>query len=101
MFNFFKNNFKTNKSDAEIEIKRTLLEDGIEFKINKIENDRKFRSYTIKAISEEVGFNNPESFSKAFFRIKKIQPSEFIRKIQETTKIKKPFQYQNIILPGL
>jgi SNF2 family DNA or RNA helicase len=38
MFNFFKNNFKTNKSDAEIEIKRTLLEDGIEFKINKIEN---------------------------------------------------------------
>lgn len=39
MFNFFKNNFKTNKSDTEIEIKRTLMESGIEFKINKIEND--------------------------------------------------------------
>lgn len=38
MFNFFKNNFKTNKSDVEIEMKKTLLEDGIEFKINKIEN---------------------------------------------------------------
>ena len=41
MFNFFKNNFKTNKSDTEIEINRTLIESGIEFKINKIENDEK------------------------------------------------------------
>jgi len=41
MFNFFKNNFKTNKSEPEIEIKRTLLENGIEFEINKIDNGQR------------------------------------------------------------
>jgi SNF2 family DNA or RNA helicase len=40
MFNFFKNNFKTNKSEPEIEVKRTLLENGVEFEIDKIDNEQ-------------------------------------------------------------
>ncbi|XLS27840.1 helix-turn-helix domain-containing protein [Flavobacteriaceae bacterium M23B6Z8] len=53
----------------------------IEFAINKLKNDPKFRIYTIKAIAEEVGFNNPTSFSSAFRRYTQLNPSYFIKRI--------------------
>ncbi len=55
----------------------------IDFAVKKIRSDKKFRKYTIKAISEEVGFSNPESFSKAFYSKTGLQPSYFIKKIEE------------------
>ncbi|MFK7048531.1 helix-turn-helix domain-containing protein [Flavobacterium davisii] len=54
----------------------------IDYVLTKIQEDKKFRSYTIKAISEECGFNTAESFSKAFNNKTGIQPSFFIKKIQ-------------------
>jgi AraC-like DNA-binding protein len=39
----------------------------IDFAIKKLKEDKKFRKYTIKAISEDVGFSNSESFAKAFY----------------------------------
>ncbi|KFF06350.1 helix-turn-helix transcriptional regulator [Flavobacterium reichenbachii] len=51
--------------------------------VNRLKNDKKFRKYTIKAISEEVGFSNSESFAKAFYNNTGIQPSYFIKKIEE------------------
>ncbi len=53
----------------------------IDFAIQKLKEDKNFRKYTIKAISEEVGFNNSESFAKAFNAKTGIQPSYFIKKI--------------------
>ncbi|WP_428229083.1 helix-turn-helix domain-containing protein [Flavobacterium sp.] len=55
----------------------------IEYAVNKLIKDKKFRKYTIKAISEEVGFNNSESFAKAFYNNTGLQPSYFIKKIEE------------------
>lgn len=56
------------------------------YAINKIKSDKKFRMYTIKAISEEVGFSNSESFAKAFYNNTGLQPSYFIKKIEESEK---------------
>ncbi|MBF4519153.1 helix-turn-helix domain-containing protein [Flavobacterium sp. ANB] len=58
----------------------------INYAIYLLKNDKKFRRYTIKAISEEVGFSNPESFAKAFHNIAGLQPSYFIKKIEENEK---------------
>jgi YesN/AraC family two-component response regulator len=55
----------------------------INYTINKLKKEKKFRKYTIKAISEEVGFNNAESFAKAFYNNTGLQPSYFIKKLQE------------------
>jgi AraC-like DNA-binding protein len=55
----------------------------IDYTINKLKNDNTFRKYTIKAISEEVGFSNTESFTKAFYVKTGLQPSYFIKKIEE------------------
>lgn len=53
----------------------------IDYAIDKLTNDKKIRVYTIKAIAEEVGFNNAQSFSVAFHKKTGIYPSYFIKKI--------------------
>jgi AraC-like DNA-binding protein len=55
----------------------------IDYSINRLTNDKQFRSYTIKAISEESGFNNAQSFSVAFYKKTGIYPSYFIKKIND------------------
>jgi len=44
-----------------------------------------YRKYTIKAIAEECGYNNAESFSKAFYRLHGIYPSYYIKKMEKST----------------
>lgn len=56
----------------------------IEYAIEKMKTDKKFRLYTIKAISEMVGFSNPVSFSQAFIKNTGIKPSYFVKKLQNT-----------------
>ncbi|WP_430410351.1 helix-turn-helix domain-containing protein [Kordia sp.] len=51
----------------------------IDYAIDKIQNDKHFSLYTIKAIALEVGFNNSQSFARAFKRKTKMQPSDFIK----------------------
>jgi len=53
----------------------------IDFAINKLKTDHLFRSYTIKAIAEEVGFNTAQSFSTAFYKKTGIYPSYFLKKL--------------------
>ncbi|XLS29766.1 helix-turn-helix domain-containing protein [Flavobacteriaceae bacterium M23B6Z8] len=55
----------------------------IDHTIDRLKNDRIFRSYAIKAIADEVGFNNTESFSKAFYKNTGIYPSFFIKELQK------------------
>lgn len=57
----------------------------IEYAINELKQNPQFRNYTIKAISEEVGFNNAESFSKAFYKKNQIYPSFFIKQLNKDT----------------
>ncbi len=51
--------------------------------IEKLKKDPVLRKYAIKAIAFEVGFNNTESFSKAFFKRTGIYPSFFIKELEK------------------
>ncbi len=55
----------------------------IQFAIEELKTNNTFRKYTIKAIAKEVGFNNAESFSKAFYAKTGIKPSYFIKELEK------------------
>ncbi len=55
----------------------------IEYTIAQLKTNPTYLKYTVKAIAAEVGFNNVQSFSKAFFNAKGINPSYFIRKLKK------------------
>lgn len=57
----------------------------IDYAIKRLKEDTQFRNYTIKAIAEEVGFNNPNSFSSAFEKRTKLKPSYFVKRILDTS----------------
>ncbi len=45
--------------------------------------NRKMRNYTIKALAEEMGFNNVQSFSNAFYKSTGIYPSYYITQLNK------------------
>ncbi len=51
--------------------------------IHKLTNEKKFRSYKIKTIANEVGFNTAQSFSLAFYKKTGLYPSYFIKQIDK------------------
>jgi YesN/AraC family two-component response regulator len=51
----------------------------IDFAVDELASNKSLRSYTIKAIAEEVGFKNAQSFSSAFYKKTGIYPSYFIK----------------------
>ncbi|WP_201923350.1 helix-turn-helix domain-containing protein [Aquimarina mytili] len=51
----------------------------IEYCIEQIKTNNKFRLYTIKSIAKEVGFNSIQSFSSAFYKKTGQHPSYFIK----------------------
>lgn len=55
----------------------------INFVIDKLREDSMFRKYTVKAIAQEIGFNNAEAFSKAFYKKTGIYPSYFIKELEK------------------
>ncbi len=57
----------------------------INYAINRIKTEAIFRNYTIKAISEECGFKNPNSFSRAFVKVTQVKPSVFVKNIEKIT----------------
>ena len=56
----------------------------IAYTIDKLKENAFFRKYTIQAIAKEVGFNNTESFSKAFYKKTGIKPSFFIKQLDKS-----------------
>ncbi|MDY8135575.1 helix-turn-helix domain-containing protein [Aquimarina sp. 2201CG5-10] len=56
----------------------------IEYIVTELKTNERLRKYTIKAISNEAGFNNAESFSKAFYKLKGVKPSYFLRELNKT-----------------
>ena len=55
----------------------------IDYVVNTLQSDSKLRKYEIKAIAREVGFNNAESFSNAFYKKTGIYPSFFIKQLED------------------
>jgi len=54
----------------------------IDYAVKKIKSEGVFRNYTIKAIADEVGFSNSESYAKAFYKRTGIHTSYFIKKVK-------------------
>jgi len=54
----------------------------IEYALEKIPNDKKLLNYTITALAHEFGYNNSESFSKAFYAKTGIYPSFYIKQLK-------------------
>ncbi len=53
----------------------------IDYAVTKLKEDTKLRSYTIKAIANEFGFNTAQSFSNAFYKKTGIYPSFFLKQL--------------------
>ncbi|TSE03808.1 AraC family transcriptional regulator [Aquimarina algiphila] len=51
--------------------------------IGKLKEDRIFRKYTVKAIAQDIGFNNAEAFAKAFYKKTGIYPWYFIKELEK------------------
>ncbi|MFA5299027.1 MAG: helix-turn-helix domain-containing protein [Lutibacter sp.] len=76
IINFYKKqNFSSYISDLRID-----------YCIEQLITNKTYRKYSIKALSFELGFNNAESFSKAFYKKTGIYPSYFISKIANKEK---------------
>lgn len=54
----------------------------IQYTLSRLENDKKFRMYTIKAIAKEVGYKSHGSFSRAFKAKTGENPSTYLKKIR-------------------
>jgi AraC-like DNA-binding protein len=73
IINFYKEkNFSSYISDLRID-----------YCVDKLKKDKIFRKYTIKAVAFDIGFNNTETFSKAFYKKTGIYPSYFIRELEK------------------
>ncbi len=55
----------------------------INYAVQRLKEDAVFRKYTVKAIGQEIGFKNPDAFSKAFYKQTGIHPSYFIKEIEK------------------
>ena len=55
----------------------------IDYCVKQLQSDSSYHRYTIKAISQEMGFNNVQSFNKAFFKSKGINPSYFLKELRK------------------
>ncbi|WP_046744994.1 helix-turn-helix domain-containing protein [Kordia zhangzhouensis] len=53
----------------------------INYAIRRLKDDKKFRSYTIDSIAQEIGFNRSESFSRAFKNKTGLYPSYYIKNL--------------------
>ncbi|QHI37870.1 hypothetical protein IMCC3317_32530 [Kordia antarctica] len=61
----------------------------IDYLVSHVQHDTKYQKYTIRAIAEEIGFSNPEGFSRAFQKKTGLKPSYFIKKVRESTQKKR------------
>lgn len=55
----------------------------IDYAVDRLTKDARFRKFTIKAISEESGFNSNQTFSIAFQKRTKLKPSYFIKQLEK------------------
>ena len=53
----------------------------IDYVILELKNNKRLRSYSVKAISEEIGYKSADSFAKYFKEATGLTPSVYIKKI--------------------
>lgn len=55
----------------------------IDYIVDLLKSQSKYRNYTIKALADESGFSTPQHFSKAFFASTGIYPSYFLNELNK------------------
>ncbi len=60
----------------------------INYVIEELKINSKFRRYTIRAIANEIGFNTTEAFSKSFYKTTGIYPSFFMKELEKQENLK-------------
>lgn len=55
----------------------------IDYIVDLLKGQSKYRNYTIKALADESGFSTPQHFSKAFFASTGIYPSYFLNELNK------------------
>ena len=63
--------------------KQYITQLRIEYLIEKLKSDPKYRNYTIKSLGEEIGYRNASAFARAFKKHKGVTPSEFIKNLEQ------------------
>ncbi len=58
----------------------------INYAVDRLRNDVKFREFTIEAIAIESGYNQRESFSQAFNKVRGVRPSCFIKELKNNNE---------------
>lgn len=56
----------------------------IDYFVHEAKTNPSIAKYTIKAIAADMGFNNAESFSNAFYKFYGLKPSYFLRELEKT-----------------
>ncbi|MDC8005767.1 helix-turn-helix domain-containing protein [Aureisphaera galaxeae] len=74
---------KVINSEKNKNFARYLNDLRIEHAAKWLREDEKARNYTIKAIALDCGYNNAESFSRAFYKTYGIHPSFFIKQLNK------------------
>tara|TARA_B110000902_G_C14291087_1_gene580971 strand:+ start:5430 stop:5855 length:426 start_codon:yes stop_codon:yes gene_type:complete len=62
--------------------KQYITELRINYLIKKLQEENKFRRYTIKALGEEIGYSNASAFTRAFKKYKGVTPSEYLKSLK-------------------
>jgi len=58
----------------------------INYILEILPTNSKMQNYTIQALAKEIGYNNSESFSSAFYKRTGIKPSFYIKQLKKETK---------------
>lgn len=74
---------KTLQSHKQKKFVHYITDLRLNYALQRLKNDSKFRTYDIKSIASELGFNTAESFSKAFKRRTGIYPSFYIKNLNK------------------
>ncbi|WP_405411314.1 helix-turn-helix domain-containing protein [Maribacter sp. Asnod1-A12] len=55
----------------------------IDYIVNELKTNKQLRSYSVKAIAEEIGYKSADSFSKYFKQNTGLSPSSYIKKLNK------------------
>jgi AraC-like DNA-binding protein len=55
----------------------------VQYSIQRLKDDTRFRAYTIESIAKECGFKTAKPFSRAFKKVTNIYPSTFIKNLNK------------------
>ena len=77
---------KTLQSHKQKKFVHYITDLRLNYALTQLKNDKKFRTYDIKSIAFELGFNTSESFSKAFKKRTGIYPSFYIKNLNKLSE---------------